>query len=70
LIIHNENGQTRVKVKQKISGCFRSDDGAKWFSQIRSYISTARKQGQNILETLQSAFSDKPFIAQPVHQSP
>jgi transposase len=53
-----------VKVKQKISGCFRSKDGAEWFARIRSYISTAKKQGKNVLEVLQSAFGGNPFIPQ------
>jgi transposase len=41
-----------MKVKQKISGGFRSKDGAEDFAAIRSVISTARKQGWNILQTL------------------
>lgn len=55
-----------LKVKQKISGCFRSDEGAQWFARIKSYISTAKKQGQNILQVLQSAFNGDPFIPQKV----
>src|SRR3990167_1940017 len=51
-----------AKVKQKISGCFRSNEGANWFARIRSYISTAKKQGQGILEVLQNAFNEKPFF--------
>lgn len=41
-----------MKVKQKISGGFRGLQGAEDFAAIRSVISTARKQGWNILQTL------------------
>ena len=54
-----------VKVKQKISGCFRSNEGAQWFARIRGYISTAKKQKQNILHVLQNAFRGLPFIPHP-----
>jgi transposase len=41
-----------MKLRQKISGGFRSADGAKDFAVIRSVLSTARKQGWNMLQTL------------------
>jgi hypothetical protein len=40
------------KVKMKISGGFRTMAGARTFARIRSVISTARKQGWNILQTI------------------
>ena len=43
-----------MKVQQEISGGFRSKDGAKDFAVIRSVLSTARKQGWNMLQTLNS----------------
>jgi len=50
------------KLKAKISGSFRSSSGAKDFATIRSYISTAKKQGQNVLDALMQAFCGNPFM--------
>ena len=50
------------KTKQKISGGFRTLHGARVFARIRSYISTCRKQGRNILEALQKAMAGKAFM--------
>jgi transposase len=41
-----------MKVRQKISGGFRSETGAQTFATLRTVLSTARKQGWNILTTL------------------
>ena len=43
-----------MKVRMKISGCFRTNAGAETFATLRSVISTARKRGWNILQTLAS----------------
>jgi transposase len=51
-----------VKTRQKISGCFRTLHGARVFARIRSYISTCRKQGRNILDELENAVLERPFI--------
>jgi len=50
-----------VKIKQKVSGTFRTVAGAEMFCQIRGYISTARKNGQRAIVALQAA-SGMPFI--------
>lgn len=41
-----------MKLRQKISGCFRTETGANTFATLRTVLSTARKQGWNILDTL------------------
>ncbi|HEX9802457.1 MAG TPA: IS66 family transposase [Gammaproteobacteria bacterium] len=50
-----------MKVQQKIAGCFRSGDGASAFCRIRSYLSTARKQGQRVLPAVAQVFAGSPF---------
>ena len=51
-----------VKVKQKISGVFRSTKGADMFCRIRSYISTARKNSVPAFSAINDAFRGRPFI--------
>jgi len=51
-----------MKVQQKISGTFRSFDGASAFCTIRGYISTVRKQGMNVMSALQDIFSERQLL--------
>ena len=51
-----------VKVKQKVSGGFRTVEGAQGFAQIRGYLSTARKQAVNVFAAIRDAFAGCPFI--------
>ncbi len=51
-----------VKVKQKVSGAFRTRKGAETFCAIRSYISTVRKHGVNVIDSIYDAFVGNPFM--------
>lgn len=51
-----------MKVKQKISGCFRTWAGAEVFAAVRTYLATARKQGVSMLRAAYLAFAGTPFI--------
>ncbi|MDQ3650411.1 MAG: transposase [Acidobacteriota bacterium] len=51
-----------LKVKQKISGCFRTKKGAAEFCRVRSYVSTMKKQGQGMMETIRSVYAGKTMM--------
>jgi transposase len=51
-----------AKVRQKVSGCFRSLGGAEAFCRIRGYISTLRKQGLHLLSALVQLFTGPPIM--------
>ena len=57
-----EQAARMMKLRQKISGGFRSAAGAADFAVIRSLLSTAKKQGWNMLDTL--AADPKRLIAE------
>ncbi len=54
-----ENSIRMTKVHQKISGCFRSMEGAKMFCRIRGYLSTCRKQGLSATQAMSLVFEGK-----------
>ena len=51
-----------IKVKQKISGCSRSQAEPQAFCEVRNCISKARKNGQCILDALKSALKGVPYV--------
>ena len=59
-----------VKVKQKISGCFRTLAGACIFARIRSYLSPCRKQGHNLWEACYKLVIGTPILPQAPESGP
>jgi transposase len=56
-----------MKVQQKISGTFRSIQGAHYFCRIRGYISTMKKNKLSVIDAIEAVFNGKPFVPfQPV----
>ena len=58
----SERDLRMMKLRQKISGTFRSFDALVNFCRIRGYVSTARKNGVNALDSLQRVFLGTPFV--------
>lgn len=65
------NGSERdlrmVRVQQKVGGCYRAEDEARDYCRVRSYLSTARKQGHRLLYALERVLAGKPL---PLTSSP
>ena len=61
----SERDLRMVKLQQKISGCWRTTQGAERFSAIRSYLSTARKQGQQPIDVLTRLAAGRPWLPAP-----
>ena len=59
-----------IKLQQKISGGWRSQTGAEAFLDVRSYLSTARKQGQGALDVLRDLFAGNTWIPTPTGAGP
>ena len=51
-----------AKVQQKVSGCFRSQQGAEAFCRIRGYISSLRKQALHVFSALVQLFCGTPMM--------
>jgi len=51
-----------LKVKQKISGCFRTDRGVREFCRLRSYLSTMKKQNKEAMAAVQSIYAGKALM--------
>lgn len=57
-----------IKLQNKISGGWRTLEGAQAFCKVRSYIATARKQHRSVLGVLRQAFTGQPWIPVPASQ--
>jgi transposase len=57
-----ESDLRMMKLRQKISGCFRTEAGVAIFCTLRSYLSTMQKQGVHLLTALRSAIIGSPLL--------
>lgn len=51
-----------AKTKQKVSGCFRTLEGAKIFARILGFVSTTRKQNRNVFQEIRAAMEGQSFL--------
>jgi transposase len=49
-------------IEAKISGCWRTTAGAKTLANLRSYTSTVRKNGINVLDSLTALINGDPWL--------
>ena len=57
-----EQNLRMAKVKQKVSGCFRSGDYAQAYCRISSYLQTMANKGYNPLTAIQLALTEKACV--------
>ena len=61
-----ENDLRKVKIKQKVSQCFRTFKGAENYTTIESFISTLKKQKRNVWTEFVALFSQEKYCYNPV----
>ncbi len=57
-----------MKLKQRISRTFRSEEGAENFCRTRGFVSTVKKHGLPVLAELRRAFKRTPFMPTATHR--
>ena len=56
-----ERALRMIKTKTKVSGGFRTEEGAKTFAKIRSFIATCKLKTENVIEELEDIFNGKGY---------
>ncbi|KKH50453.1 hypothetical protein EO93_07735 [Methanosarcina sp. 1.H.A.2.2] len=52
-----------MKLQQKISGTFRSIEGAVAFCRIRAYISSIKKNGMSVMDAILAVLNGAPLLS-------